>query len=304
MVADYLAFLAQVILRRNFLRRYLFCFAVLTLVAGCASTKQDQVEDTATSQETGQETDDWAASESDDAYFGDYEEDENDPLEIPNRFIFAFNEALDVLILKPAAATYRFIVPEPVRDSVQNFMRNLRTPVILVNDLLQGKPDRAGNTTMRFLINSTVGVLGLIDVADGWGYPYHGEDFGQTLGTYGVGEGFYLVLPLLGPSSLRDGTGLLVDTFFDPLTYVGYFYGDEDGVTEALIAKRALEGIDFRSRNIETVEDIQRDALDVYARFRSLYRQFRENQIRDGGEGPASSDQSSYGAPADARTAF
>ena len=300
MVAYFLVFLSRMILRRNSLRRYLFCFAVLALVAGCARTKQEQVQDAA----AGEETDDWAASESDDAFFGDYEEDENDPLEIPNRFIFAFNEALDVLILKPAAATYRFLVPEPVRDSVQNFMRNLRTPIILVNDLLQGKPDRAGDTTMRFLINSTVGVLGLIDVADGWGYAYHSEDFGQTLGTYGLGEGFYLVLPLLGPSSLRDGTGILVDTLFDPLTYVGYYFDDEPGVTEALIGKRVLEGIDFRARNIETVEDIQRDALDVYVRFRSLYRQFRENQIEDGGEGPDGSEESLSGAPADAHAAF
>jgi phospholipid-binding lipoprotein MlaA len=261
-------------------------FVALALLSGCASTASKESDDQAASEDWS-ESDAWAETESDDGFYGeDYDEGENDPLEIPNRFIFAFNEALDVLILQPAAATYRFLVPSPVRDSVQSFMRNLRTPIILVNDLLQGKPDRAGDTAMRFLINSTVGVLGFIDVAEGMGYPYHSEDFGQTLGSYGVGEGFYLVLPLFGPSSLRDGTGRLVDQLFDPLTYVGYYFDDDPGVTEALIGRSALEGVDFRARNIETVEDIKRDALDVYARFRSLYRQFRQNEIEDGGANP------------------
>ena len=107
------------------------------------------------------------------------------------------------------------------------------------------------------------------------GYAFHDEDFGQTLGTYGVGEGFYLVLPILGPSSLRDGTGEIVDHFLDPLTYLVS--------TEVRLARRAISGVDERSRNIETVEEIKRDSVDFYARVRSLYRQHRESEIRNGG---------------------
>src|SRR5690606_17780478 len=115
-----------------------------------------------------------------------------------------FNDMVDTLVLQPAAATYRFIVPEPVQDGIRNVLRNLNGPVILANDLLQGEFDRAGDTAMRFLINSTIGLAGIFDVASDWGYEYHDEDFGQTLASWGVGEGFYLVLPLLGPSNLRD----------------------------------------------------------------------------------------------------
>jgi len=205
-------------------------------------------------------------------------DDVNDPLEVPNRFIFAFNLTLDTFLLQPAAATYRFLIPGEARDSVRNALRNLRSPVILANDVFQGEMERAEITLMRFLINSTVGVLGLFDVAAEWGYPYHNEDFGQTLGTYDVGEGFYLVLPVFGPSSVRDGIGLAVDTFLDPLTYVATA---NDLETEFLI-RPALEGIDTRSRNIETIEDLKRDSIDFYARVRSLYRQNRINEINNG----------------------
>ncbi len=205
-------------------------------------------------------------------------DDDNDPLEIVNRFIFAFDMTLDVFIFKPAAATYRFLLPVEVRDSVRNVIRNLRTPVVLANDLFQGEMERAETTTMRFLINTTVGVLGIFDVADGWGYPHHDEDFGQTLAVHGAGEGFYLVLPIFGPSSLRDGFGLVVDILLDPLTYVGQAYDVDD----ELLARPAVGGIDTRSRNIETLEDLQKDSIDFYARIRSLYRQSRANDIRNG----------------------
>lgn len=205
-------------------------------------------------------------------------DDDNDPLEIVNRFIFAFDMTLDVFIFKPAAATYRFLLPVEVRDSVRNVIRNLRTPVVLANDLFQGEMERAETTTMRFLINTTVGVLGIFDVADGWGYPHHDEDFGQTLAVHGAGEGFYLVLPIFGPSSLRDGFGLVVDILLDPLTYVGQAYDVDD----ELLTRPVVGGIDTRSRNIETLEDLQKDSIDFYARIRSLYRQSRANDIRNG----------------------
>ena len=246
----------------NVFRRTMVVLTVLFALTACASQDKD-------APVSG------VPGESADIYEID---DDNDPLETVNRFIFAFDLTLDVFIFKPAAATYRFLLPAEVRDSVRNVVRNLRSPVVLANDLFQGEMDRAETTTMRFLINTTVGVLGIIDVADGWGYPHHDEDFGQTLAVHGTGEGFYLVLPIFGPSSARDGVGLLVDTFLDPLTYVGQIYDIDD----VLLARTALGGIDTRSRNIDTLDDLQRDSIDFYARIRSLYRQTRANDIRNG----------------------
>lgn len=243
-------------------RRILVSLAALVLVAGCASRPETTAEPN-TSEGLG--------------LYGEAQDD-GDPLETVNRFTFAFNLTLDVFIFKPAAATYRFLVPGEARDSVRNALRNLRSPVVLLNDVFQGEWDRAETTTMRFLINSTIGVLGLFDVAEGMGYPYHDEDFGQTLAVHGAGEGAYLVLPIFGPSSIRDGVGLAVDTFLDPFTYVADIYDAQN----ASIARTAVYGIDRRSRNIETLEDLQRDAIDFYARIRSLYRQTRANDIRNG----------------------
>lgn len=209
---------------------------------------------------------------------------DNDPLEFINRFTFAFNDALDTVLFQPAAATYRVIVPKPVRNGVRNVLRNLNGPVILANDLLQGEWDRASDTFMRFVINSTIGVAGIFDIAAEWGYEYHDEDFGQTLGSWGVGEGFYLVLPLLGPSSARDTVGIVVDSYMDPWSYVldwGTRLSDTD-ITYIMIGRRGLEGLDMRSRNIETIESIKKDAVDYYARIRTLYRQNRESEIRNG----------------------
>lgn len=216
-----------------------------------------------------------------DALFGvsdDEEIDDNDPLEIPNRFIFAFNQGLDVILLKPVASGYKFLVPQRVRDSVRNVLRNMATPLILINDLLQGEFERAETTVARFAINTSGGVLGLFDVAADEGYVYHEEDFGQTLGSYGIGEGAYLVLPLFGPSSIRDGIGRVVDIFLDPFTYLARA---KDVETEFLL-RPIVNGIDTRSRNIDTLEDLERDSIDFYARIRSLWRQNRQNEIENG----------------------
>jgi phospholipid-binding lipoprotein MlaA len=237
----------------------------------------------------------WAGEldEFDDDPFAGYEdiEEDNDPLEIPNRFIFAFNQALDFALIRPIAWVYREAVPQVVRNSIRNFLRNLKTPVILANDFLQGDLERARITTVRFVINTTGGLLGFFDLAIDEGYPYHSEDFGQTLGTWGVGEGVYLVLPLLGPSSARDATGRVVDHFLDPLTYVA----DEQGKEEWLLYRAALEGLDFRARNIDTLDEIERDALDFYARLRSLYRQHREAEINNMTDPDSGLEVSQYG---------
>ena len=212
--------------------------------------------------------------------FADYEEeieDTNDPLEIPNRFIFAMNQTLDVAIFRPIAVLYRDLVPEYMRQRVHLFLRNLHEPVTLANDMLQGDWDRAGTTWDRFLLNSTGGVFGFWDVATDLGHPYHKEDFGQTLGVYGAGEGPYLMLPILGPSNVRDASGKVVDIFLDPFFYITR----ETDKEEWRLYRFAADGLDFRTRNLETLDEIERDALDFYARLRSLYRQKREAEIRN-----------------------
>lgn len=212
--------------------------------------------------------------------FADYEEelqDANDPLEIPNRFIFAFNQTLDVALIRPVAVLYRDLVPQYVRERVHLALRNLGEPVTLANDVLQGNWARAKNTWDRFLLNSTGGGLGFWDVATDLGHPFHKEDFGQTLGVHGVGGGPYLMLPVLGPSNLRDATGKVVDIFLDPFFYIA----DETHKEEWQLYRFLLEGLDFRTRNLETLDEIERDALDYYARLRSLYRQKRDSEIRN-----------------------
>lgn len=252
-------------------------FAVLAVVAlllcSCASGGSDNAAgDDWSSEDEWASDDDWGSE--DDDIWGDIEdEDDGDPLETPNRFIFAFNETLDVFLLKPAAETYRFLLPEAVRNSVRNFLRNLTTPVILANNVLQGDEEGVNTTLARFALNSTLGVLGLFDVAADKGYPYRDEDFGLTLGSYDIGPGAYLMLPLLGPSTTRDGIGRGVDILFDPLTYVLS--------REQSVARFAVTGIDTRSRHIEIIEDLQRDSVDFYARVRSLYLQNRQKLIED-----------------------
>ncbi len=258
---------------------------VLGLCVGCAAGPSDpnwntggalqgELRTTALIQYAQQSDDDTDA----DFGLGGEEFDANDPLEVPNRFLFAFNQTLDVFILRPTAATYRFLLPSGIRDSIRNVLRNLATPVVLINDLMQGEFERAQTTLARFAINTSGGVLGLFDVAADEGYEYHQEDFGQTLGSYGVGEGAYLVLPLFGPSSLRDGFGRVVDIFLDPFFYVGRA---KDIETE-LMLRPVVGGIDLRSRNIETLDDLERDSIDFYARLRSLWRQNRQNEINNG----------------------
>lgn len=257
----------------QFLRSFSAAVGLSVLLGACAATPQSAgpLPGTPESSQFAQaDSGGWGDSDADD--FG-AELDENDPLEVPNRMFFAFNDALDFAVIRPVAVTYRFIVPLGVRNTLRNFLRNLGTPVTLANNLFQGNLDRAEVTFTRFFINSTIGMLGLFDIAADSGFPYHEEDFGQTLGTYGAGEGFYLVLPVLGPSSLRDGSGRLVDMFLDPLTYLA--------PQEFNLGRSAAEGVDFRSRTIDQMDALRADSLDFYARIRSLYRQHRESEINN-----------------------
>ena len=204
-------------------------------------------------------------------------QDVNDPFEPFNRLMFNTTLAVDKAVLRPTAIVYRAVFPQPIRDSVRNFLNNLDTPIILTNDLLQGELDRAGTTLVRAVVNTTVGIGGLFDVADRWGYPRHREDFGQTLATFGFGEGPYLFIPLFGPANPRDLLGYGTDLFFQPLTYVQW--GDEGYVPWI---RYGVDFLDLRARNIETLDEIEQTSLDYYASVRSLYRQSRNNEINNG----------------------
>ncbi|MEM7042676.1 MAG: VacJ family lipoprotein [Pseudomonadota bacterium] len=202
-----------------------------------------------------------------------------DPLETFNRGSFEVNLFLDKLLLKPIAKTYRFITPSFVRAGVSNFLFNLKTPVTVANDLLQGEPHRATESAGRFMFNTILGFGGLVDVGGMLGMPErHTEDFGQTLAVYGVSPGPYIMVPLLGPSNPRDLAGLVVDFVFDPLTFVA--------PTDVSLARRGAAVLSFREENIETIDELERTSIDFYAATRTLAQQFRENEIRNGAPPP------------------
>lgn len=207
----------------------------------------------------------------------------SDPIEPLNRFIFGFNDILDRVLIEPLAKGYKAVLPSFVRDSVQSFLRNLQSPLIIANNLLQGNFGNAGVATARFAINSTIGVLGLVDVAQAQGLSYESEDFGQTLAVWGAGDGFYLVLPVLGPSSLRDTAGLVADTYADPLR----IWTDNTDREWIYYTREGVEGLDTRSRMISAVDDMRRNSLDYYAAVRSAYAQKRQSLIHNEKPGAA-----------------
>ena len=198
----------------------------------------------------------------------------NDPLENINRVIFQFNIIFDKLILRPIAITYKAIVPEFVRNRITYSLNNLGMPITAVNNLLQGELSKAGVSTSRFIVNSTVGVLGFFDPASSIGLESENEDFGQTLSVWGVPSGPYLVLPFLGPSNPRDFTGLLSTSLLDPMYQVG---GGSASDSQRLY-RMGTGAIDFRSQNIEILDDLQNNSIDYYAAVRSFYSQGRESQ--------------------------
>ncbi len=202
----------------------------------------------------------------------------NDPAEPANRAVFAFNQVLDKGIIKPAAGMYRDLIPPAVRTGVRNALDNLRSPVVFFNDALQGDLDRAGITFMRFLINSTIGIAGLGDLATDMGYAYHNEDFGQTLAKWGVDDGPYVMLPVFGPSNPRDAVGLVIDFLIDPFNWWAANIDND----LAPYARGTTRAIDERARNYDTLEDLERSSLDFYATIRSLYRQRRADEVGNG----------------------
>ncbi|HYH37330.1 MAG TPA: VacJ family lipoprotein [Azospirillum sp.] len=205
-------------------------------------------------------------------------EEVNDPLEVPNRFVFAANEAVDILAIRPAAEIYHGTVPDPVRQAVANVLANLLAPLVIGNSLLQGDVQNASDATGRFLTNTILGVGGVFDVASAAGVPaYRSEDFGQTLGTWGVGDGPYLVLPLIGRSNARDAVGYGADTLADPFR-IGMSAINANGV---LYTRTGVSAVDSRSQILKEVDDLRRNSVDFYATARSLYGQQRNAQIRN-----------------------
>lgn len=207
-----------------------------------------------------------------------YDIDENvevyDPIEPVNRAVYGFNRVLDKTLFSPVARTYRNIVPEYVRKRVHSVLVNLSEPVTLLNSGLQGDAENAHKAFWRFTINSTMGLGGLFDIAGIAGLKHRSEDFGQTMGSYGIHHGPYLMLPIFGPSNARDVVGSVADSLSDPFNYV---------MTDYAIAGRNLAaGIDKRESLLDILGEIDRVSLDPYAAVRSLYTQRRTSQIRNG----------------------
>jgi phospholipid-binding lipoprotein MlaA len=204
----------------------------------------------------------------------DYNE-RNDPFEPANRKFFAVNNTLDKVLLHPAAVGYRAAVPETVRIHVHQTLSNINNPTQFVNDVLQGRPHKAGNTFMRLIINSTIGVGGVFDVATDWGFPDHDTDFGLTLAVWGIPGGPFLFLPVLGPSNPRDAVGYGGNSLLDPLTWASF-----GGSATLGWSRFGLGAVDARERNLDATDSINKTALDPYATYRSLSQQHRESAVQ------------------------
>ncbi|MGC2202920.1 MAG: VacJ family lipoprotein [Stellaceae bacterium] len=228
---------------------WVFAVGLLLCCCGCAATPQDA----ATADDVGAE---------------------NDPAEPVNRAIFKANVAADHAVIKPVAQAYVDHVPEGVQKGIHNVVQNLKEPAVAVNDMLQGNVKHAWQSVQRLAVNSTVGVAGIFDVAEKLGVPPHKADFGQTLGVWGVGEGPFVELPLLGPSNARDTVGTVVDFAMNPLTYVG-----GAPATYAGVATGSANAVDTRAQHLHDLDELERNSLDYYATLRSVYRQHRDAAI-------------------------
>ena len=249
-------------------------FAVSVLLATSIAFGSAQADDAAR-----ELTDRDGLSQAADIQLSQAEDDTNDPLEDVNRAIFSFNEGVQSALLRPLADVYNSNVPATGRQALKNMFDNLSSPITFVNDILQFEFERALVTFTRAFINTTFGMAGISDLASEMGFEKHQEDFGQTLAVWGVGEGFYVVLPLLGPSNPRDAVGrLLVDGYFDPLSY----YLDNIDEEEIDLALDLVDGFLEYADVVEELDQIRKTSVDYYAAIRSLYRQKRNAEISNG----------------------
>lgn len=203
----------------------------------------------------------------------------SDPIEGVNRGVFKFNDVVDTAVLAPVAKSYRAAVPKPARVGIRNALRNMKTPTLVANDILQGDVGSAGHDLTRFFANTFFGLGGLVDVAGSEGVAYKEEDFGQTLGTWGVGNGPYLVLPLFGPSTVRDTTGLVVDGYTDPIR-LWTSNTDREGY---YLGRVALASVDKREELLDVLADLKKNSIDYYAAMKSTYIQRREALVANEG---------------------
>jgi phospholipid-binding lipoprotein MlaA len=201
----------------------------------------------------------------------------NDPFEPTNRVMFEVNEAIDKAVLQPIAEAYRDLLPQPVRSGIRNVLGNLRTPTILTGDLLQGNLTRARETLGRFIVNSTIGIGGIVDVGRRYDVHGHSEDMGQTLAVWGVGEGFYMFIPLLGPTTARDLVGFGIDVYTNPQSLIG-----QGQILDVWNYTRiGMTVVDTREALLEPFDMVRKTSLDPYSTLRSAYRQRRSFEIQN-----------------------
>ena len=197
-----------------------------------------------------------------------------------NRATFSLNQGLDKVIFKPVAKGYRNL-PAPVRSGTSNVLDNLSSLITIPNNFLQGEFKTAGVNTGRFVVNTTLGILGIFDVAKKMGFSeYEKEDYGQTLGVWGVGAGCYVVLPVLGPSTIRDTVGSFVNVLGGDPYYNASAHGNNEYLSDSIyMTTKIVSGVDFRARNLESIDNLEKNSLDFYASVRSLYLQDRQQKI-------------------------
>ena len=203
-----------------------------------------------------------------------------------NRVTFSFNQGLDKAVIAPIAKGYRKL-PDPIQKGTSNAVKNLSTLITIPNNVLQGDVKTAVINTGRLIVNTTIGILGFVDVANKMGFPkYVKEDYGQTLGAWGVGPGCYVVLPVLGPSTVRDTAGSFANVLGGDPWYNASVHGNNEFLSEGLfLTSKAISGIEFRANNINSIENLQKNSLDFYASVKSLYLQDRENKIENQNRG-------------------
>ena len=203
-----------------------------------------------------------------------------------NKITFSFNQGLDKALIKPLAKSYKKL-PDPVQRGTSNAVKNLSTLITIPNNVLQGDIKTAAINTGRLVVNTTIGLLGTIDVANKMGFPkYVKEDYGQTLGAWGVGPGCYIVLPVLGPSTVRDTVGSFANVLGGDPWYNASMHGNNEFLSEGLyMSSKALSGIEFRANNIDSLDNLEKNSVDFYASVKSLYLQDRENKIENQNRG-------------------
>lgn len=201
----------------------------------------------------------------------------SDPWEGMNRGLYGIHDGIDHAVLAPVARGYRTVTPGFFRTGVRNFLHNLRSPVIFANDVLQGHIRRAGVTAARFGVNTTIGIAGVFDPAESMGLERHDEDFGQTLAVWGVDSGPYLFIPVIGPTTVRDGIGSLVDLAIDPFNYL-----DGDDADTIRVSRAVVTGLSAREEVLDTVDNIRATSVDPYVTIRTSYGLLRQSAIQDG----------------------